>query len=252
MRAVITRNRLALAARLLAVVILAVGLGGCSRDTATTTSAAAASSSTVGSTSATSATSLPVGTVTSTTAVAALDTTTSVSLPDSTTVSEATTTTVKATTTSAKATTTTAVVTTTTTTAPVTTTTTAASTTTTSAATSSTMTTVANYSMTVKGAFGTKTYSIGDLHAFPQVSETIQDKPASGPQLLVVLTDAGVTDFTKITAYGLRGGTDVLTKAQASASEVLLSFTQRGTVKLVSNIYTSDFWTKDVTLIVVE
>jgi hypothetical protein len=67
-----------------------------------------------------------------------------------------------------------------------------------------------------------------------------------------VLNAAGVHDFSKVTLYGGRGSTDVLTKSQASASDCMFDFTNRGTVKIVTLVYTSDQWTKDVSLVVVE
>jgi hypothetical protein len=252
MRARIRRYWLVAAVSVVLVAILSMGLAACSQNPATTTSTGRVSgSAATGTIDTSSVGSLGAGGTTTSLGVALGGSATSITDPASTTTAGVTTTTADATTTTVDVTTTTTVKATTTTTAKATTTTVKATTTTT-AGTSSTMTTVADYRMTVKGAFGQKTYTIDALHSFPQFSETIEGKPSSGPRLLDVLTDAGVTDFTQVTLSGLRGGIDVLTKDQASATDCLLSFTQRGTVKVVTTVYTSDQWTKDVTLIVVE
>lgn len=134
-----------------------------------------------------------------------------------------------------------------------TTTTAKSGTTTTTTTTKSSTTTTTTYTVTVEGSFGRKVFTLGDLHKLPVASSTIYGKTGEGPKLSVVLDAAGVNDFTKVTLHGYRGSTDVLTKAQANASDCIFDFTNRGTVKIMTTAYaSSDLWTKDVYLVAVQ
>ncbi len=87
------------------------------------------------------------------------------------------------------------------------------------------------------------------LEGLPQSTVEVEGKSESGPALLEVLKAAGITDFQQVTLTG-----DVvlaLAKDQIT-SDVLLDFTNRGTVKLAATSIAKNKWVKDITKIEVK
>ena len=92
-------------------------------------------------------------------------------------------------------------------------------------------------------------FTMADLKNLPLTSIMIGAKAEEGPALLEVLKAAGVTDFKQVTVSG--DGTLTLTKAQIT-SQVVLDFSNRGTVKIASPDLPIPSPAKDLTLIKVE
>lgn len=79
----------------------------------------------------------------------------------------------------------------------------------------------------------TKGLSLSDLKKLPQATITVEGKSENGPALLEVLRSAGVTEFRQVTLTGQGGGRITLSKNQVTP-DVVLDFTERGTMKLAS------------------
>lgn len=104
--------------------------------------------------------------------------------------------------------------------------------------------------LTVTGPGGvSKGFSAADLQALPQAKITVDGKDEEGPSLADVLKAAGITDFAELTLTGDVSMT--LTRAQVTG-DVILDFTNRGTVKLAATSIPKDTWVKDITRIEVK
>jgi hypothetical protein len=96
---------------------------------------------------------------------------------------------------------------------------------------------------------GTQGFSLSDLQKLPATTIMVDGKPQDGPAVLDVLKAAGVADFKEITLSG--AGTLTLSKDQVTA-EVILDFTNRGTVKFAAASVPQANWPKDITRIEVK
>jgi hypothetical protein len=101
----------------------------------------------------------------------------------------------------------------------------------------------------VKADGSTVNFTMADLKKLPLTSIMIGAKAEEGPALLEVLKAAGVTDFKQVTVSG--DGVLTLTKAQITP-QVVLDFSNRGTVKIASPDLPIPSPAKDLTLITVE
>ncbi|MEW5720671.1 MAG: hypothetical protein AB1817_18745 [Chloroflexota bacterium] len=101
----------------------------------------------------------------------------------------------------------------------------------------------------VKPDGSTKGFSLDDLKALPKTKITVEGSAEEGPALLEVLRAAGVTDFKQVTLGG--SGALTLTKDKVTP-QVLLDFTNRGTVKFAAANVPKANWPKDITTIKVE
>ncbi len=96
---------------------------------------------------------------------------------------------------------------------------------------------------------GTHDFSLSVLQKLPAATITVDGEPQDGPALIDGLKTAGVTDFKEVTVSG--AGSITLTKEQVT-SEVILDFTNRGTVKFAATNVPQANWPKDITRIEVE
>jgi hypothetical protein len=96
---------------------------------------------------------------------------------------------------------------------------------------------------------GTTGFSLSDLQKLPATTITVDGKPQDGPTLLDVLQAAKVTDFKEVTLSG--SGSVTLAKDQVTR-EVILDFTNRGTVKFAALNVPKENWPKDITTIEVK
>ncbi|MDY0340047.1 MAG: hypothetical protein RBS17_02375 [Coriobacteriia bacterium] len=97
-------------------------------------------------------------------------------------------------------------------------------------------------------------YSMEELRDFPSRSFTQFGKSEEGSGVLDVLAKAGVTEFERLTVYGLGirdDGVLVLTRDQV-AEDVLLDFANRGTVKIAGPDIEWGDRVRDVTILEVE
>ncbi len=92
-------------------------------------------------------------------------------------------------------------------------------------------------------------FTMADLKKLPLTSIMVGAKAEEGPALLEVLKAAGVADFKQVTVSG--DGTVTLTKEQITP-QVVLDFSNRGTVKIASPDLPIPSPAKDLTLIKVE
>jgi hypothetical protein len=92
-------------------------------------------------------------------------------------------------------------------------------------------------------------FAMADLKKLPLTSIMVGAKAEEGPALLEVLKAAGVTDFKQVTVSG--DGSLTLTKAQITP-QVVLDFSNRGTVKIAGPDLPIPSPAKDLTLIKVE
>ena len=96
---------------------------------------------------------------------------------------------------------------------------------------------------------GTTGFSLSDLQKLPATTITVDGKPQDGPALLDVLQAAQVTDFKEVTLSG--SGSVTLARDQVTR-EVILDFTNRGTVKFAAMNVPKENWPKDITTIEVK
>ncbi len=96
---------------------------------------------------------------------------------------------------------------------------------------------------------GTTGFSLSDLQKLPATTITNDGKPQDGPAVLDVLKAANVTDFKEVTISG--SGSITLPKDQVTR-EVILDFTNRGTVKFAATNVPKDSWPKDIVKIEVK
>jgi hypothetical protein len=93
-----------------------------------------------------------------------------------------------------------------------------------------------------------RTYDLAALDSLPKVTREMEDKEQTGPTLVSLLGDAGVTSYeqVEIRGAGVRDqGRLVLSRAEAGR-EVQLDFTQRGTVKVCAPWLEREEWVRDV------
>lgn len=82
-----------------------------------------------------------------------------------------------------------------------------------------------------------RAFTVADLRALPQASEAVDGKQQEGPTLPAVLVAAGVEDGYEslvITGLGLRDDGRLALPAARIDEAVLLDFSDRGTLKVVS------------------
>jgi hypothetical protein len=90
-----------------------------------------------------------------------------------------------------------------------------------------------------------KSYSLDDLKKFKLGRITVQGKIEEGPLLMDVLKNAGVKKYSKVTLKG-RDGSITRTSKQITKN-VILDFTNRGTVKFCSTDVPKEKWIHDIT-----
>jgi tungstate transport system substrate-binding protein len=112
---------------------------------------------------------------------------------------------------------------------------------------------------TIKITQGSQTLlnlSVADLDGFPAVSITADGKDYSGPSLISLLNQAGITNFSKITIAGYSKGrvaTAELALTQAELTEqTILRKTNQNTFSMASPDIDANSWVIDVTEIKVE
>ena len=89
-----------------------------------------------------------------------------------------------------------------------------------------------------------------DLKKLPLVQITTEGKVEEGTKVLDVLQKAGVSDFKQITLTGINGSITI--KHEQVTDEVILDFTNHGTVKLAAVDIPKAEWIKDIFEIKVE
>ena len=89
-----------------------------------------------------------------------------------------------------------------------------------------------------------------DLKKLPLAQLTIEGKVEEGTKILDVLQAAGVTDFNQINLTGSNGSMTI--DREQVTDEVILDFTNRGTVKLAAVDIPKAEWIKDIFEIKVE
>ena len=89
-----------------------------------------------------------------------------------------------------------------------------------------------------------------DLKKLPLVQITAEGKVEEGTKVLDVLQKAGVSDFKQITLTGINGSITI--KHEQVTDEVILDFTNHGTVKLAAVDIPKAEWIKDIFEIKVE
>ena len=89
-----------------------------------------------------------------------------------------------------------------------------------------------------------------DLRAMPLAQITAGDTVENGILLGALLNAQGITDFQQVTVTG-SGGNLTLSKDQVT-QDVILSFTQDGSVQLVDSTRAADQWVKGVNKIEVK
>jgi hypothetical protein len=99
-----------------------------------------------------------------------------------------------------------------------------------------------------------RTFSVQQLHSLPQTHVTSDGKAQAGPSLPAVLAAAGVTgaySALEIRGMGLRDGGRLTLPAGKVNARVILDFSDRGTMKIVSPQLDFGERVRDVTAIVV-
>jgi hypothetical protein len=89
-----------------------------------------------------------------------------------------------------------------------------------------------------------------DLKKLPLAQITAEGKVEEGTKVLDILQAAGVTDFIKITLTGTNGSLTI--DREQVTDEVILDFTNHGTVKLAAVAIPKVEWIKDIFEIKVE
>jgi len=95
-----------------------------------------------------------------------------------------------------------------------------------------------------------KDYTTDDLKRLALVTIMVEGKPEEGPALQEILAQAGVEEFQQLTLTGIDGHI-ILTYEQVNP-EVILDFTNRGTMKFASPDIPKEAWVKDIVRIEVE
>lgn len=93
-------------------------------------------------------------------------------------------------------------------------------------------------------------FSAADLKALPLAQVEAEGKVEEGPRLLDILQAAGVSEFEEITLTGADGSMTL--SAEQVDDQVILDFTNRGTVKLAAANIPKTEWVKDITRIEVK
>jgi hypothetical protein len=101
-----------------------------------------------------------------------------------------------------------------------------------------------------------KSFSLSDIGALPTVNIVADGKNYTGPTLATLLTQAGVTSYSKITIKGyVKGrvatGELVVTKEEVN-DKLILRSTNSNTYSLASPDIDADSWIIDVNELVVE
>jgi len=97
-------------------------------------------------------------------------------------------------------------------------------------------------------------YDLDDMRALPQSTVKALGKVETGPTLLSVLEESGVSRFEtlQVLGAGVRDDGEVVLSSSEVTPGVLLDIAERGTVKVVGPDMTWDDRVRDVTDIVVE
>ena len=93
-------------------------------------------------------------------------------------------------------------------------------------------------------------FTADKLKNLPTAQVTVQGKVEEGPKLLEVLQAAGIEDFKQVTISGSNG--EITLSQQQVTEQIILDFTNRGTVKLAAVDIPKEGWIKDISLIEVE
>lgn len=96
-----------------------------------------------------------------------------------------------------------------------------------------------------------KKYTLEDISKLPSKSIVIDGKEQKGPLLSTLLSDAGVTSFSKVTVKGISKSSITLAKDKIG-EDTILDVANRGTVKLASKQIKKEEWIKDIVEIDVE
>jgi hypothetical protein len=111
------------------------------------------------------------------------------------------------------------------------------------------------YSVSVeRGGEVLKKYDLAALDSLPKVTREMEDKEQTGPTLVVLLEDAGVTSYetVDVRGAGIRdNGRLSLTQTEVGR-RVQLDFSDRGTVKVCAPWLEREEWVRDVLTISVE
>ncbi len=97
----------------------------------------------------------------------------------------------------------------------------------------------------------TRSLSLKEMDALPKGRIEVEGKWEEGPTLPDVLASAGVKEFKQVTILGAEGAKLTLTKEQVNR-EVVLDFTNHGTVKFSSPAVPKKDWIKDISTLRVE
>ncbi|MGE5230083.1 MAG: hypothetical protein ACM3MJ_10235, partial [Deltaproteobacteria bacterium] len=93
-----------------------------------------------------------------------------------------------------------------------------------------------------------KGYDLAALHSLPQVSMVIDGSEQDGPLLRTVLEDAGAASFAAvdIVGAGIRDAGRLTLTVDEVDRDVLLDFSERGTVKVCGARLDREEWVRDV------
>lgn len=106
------------------------------------------------------------------------------------------------------------------------------------------------YSIAVsRGGAVLRRFTVADLQALPQTAETIEGKTQNGPLVGSVLQAADAGDYTKltITGAGVRDSGKLTLTAPHIPADLMLDYSERGTVKACSPTLAWGAWVRDVT-----
>lgn len=111
------------------------------------------------------------------------------------------------------------------------------------------------YSVSVeRGGEVLQKYDLAALDSLPKVTREMEDKEQTGPTLMVLLEDAGVTSYEKVDVRGAGirdNGRLSLTRTEVGR-RVQLDFSERGTVKVCAPWLEREEWVRDILIISVE
>lgn len=96
-----------------------------------------------------------------------------------------------------------------------------------------------------------KSYKIEDIKKMSTKSIEVDGKTETGPALLTILNDCGISEFSKVTFKGIANDSLSLSKDKIDG-DVLLDIANRGTVKLACKSVPKKDWIKDIVEINVE
>ncbi|MDV3426834.1 MAG: hypothetical protein LIR50_06540 [Bacillota bacterium] len=108
---------------------------------------------------------------------------------------------------------------------------------------------IENYSVKiVYDGKNVKTYTIEDIKKMPVTSFESEGAKEEGPDVLYILSQNNITEYSKIKFIGMWKDSITLTKEEAS-KDTLVDITNHDTIKLATKSVKKDKWIKDISTI---